>query len=298
MTPSDERVEIGARDGVRLAGTLTRPAGSQAAPAALLLNGSGRLDRDSNMPGQFLNVAPALASALAERGIASLRFDKRGVGESGGEYLPAGFELETSDAADALAELRRTRGRVTVIGHSVGATIATRLVGGDDQLAGVVLLAAACRTGEDVMRQQSERIAVSLTGVSRLFAGRFLRQQERTRRELLSSEGDVVRIGRNELPARWFREYMAYDPAPDLVRIRCPVLAITGRKDLQVDPEDVERIGELVTAPFGGRAPDELTHHLREHPGPPSLGTYPAQLKKPVDAGLVEQVAAWVESRS
>jgi uncharacterized protein len=298
MTSGDERVELMARDGVRLVGTLTRPATGEGVSAALLLNGSGPLDRDSNMPGQVLNVAPALASALAERGIASLRFDKRGVGESGGEYLTTGFDVETSDAADALSELRRARARVAVIGHSVGATIAIRLASDDDQLAGVVLLAAACRTGEDVMRQQSERIAASLSGVSRLFARRFVRSQERTRRELLSSDGAVVRVGKEELPAGWFREFMAYDPAPDLARIRCPVLAVTGRKDLQVDPDDVERIGGLVRSPFEGRAPDELTHLLREHPGPPSLGSYPAQLKEPVDAGLVEQVAAWTESRS
>jgi pimeloyl-ACP methyl ester carboxylesterase len=255
------------------------------------------LDRDSNMPGQVLNVAPALASALAARGIASLRFDKRSVGESGGDYLTTGFDLETSDAAAAVAELRRApgidSGRVTVIGHSVGATVAIRVGSRDHRLAGVVLLAAACRTGEEVMRRQSERIAASLTGVSRLFRGRFLRRQERARRTLTSSKDDVVRIGKEELPARWFREYMAYDPARDLPSISCPVLAVTDRKDLQVDPDDVERIGALVTAAFAGDTPDELTHILRLHPGPPSLASYPAQLKKPVDAGLLEQVAAW-----
>ena len=265
-------------------------------PAALLLNGSGPLDRDSNMPGQVLNVAPALAAALAARGIASLRYDKRGVGESGGDYLTTSFELETSDAADALATLRGRR--VTVIGHSVGATIAIRLAARNDWLAGIVLLAGACCSGEEVMRWQSERIAGSLRGVSRLFAGRFLRRQERTRRSLLASEGDVFRVGREKLPARWFREYMAYDPADDLTRIRCPVLAITGANDIQVDPDDVGRMGELVTAPFTGETPEGLTHLLRIHPGAPSINSYAAQLKNDVDGALVERVAAWTESRS
>jgi uncharacterized protein len=297
MTPPDERVEITARDGVRLVGTLVRPAPSEDSPAALLLNGSGPLDRDSNMPGQVLDVAPALAVALAEHGIASLRFDKRGVGESGGEYLTTGFDLETSDAADALAELRHAHGRVTVIGHSVGATIAIRLAS-DDDLAGIVLLAAACRTGEDVMRQQSERIASARRGLGRLFAPLLVRWQARIRRKLSASDGDVARVAGANLPARWFREFMAYDPADDLSRVRCPVLAITGRNDIQVDPDDVARMCELVSAPFEGHTPDDLTHLLREHPGLPSLGTYPEQLKKPVDAGLVEQVAAWTESHS
>jgi pimeloyl-ACP methyl ester carboxylesterase len=254
------------------------------------------------MPGQVLNVMSAVASALAACGIASLRFDKRGVGESGGEYLTTGLDLETSDAADALAELRRMPAvdpnRVSVVGHSVGATIAMLLAGGDDRLAGIVLLAAACRTGEDVMRWQSERIAATMRGVWRPFTGWFLRRQARTRRRLASSEGDVVRIGRQDLPARWFREYMAYDPAADLAATRCPVLAITGSKDIQVDPDDVDRIGELVNAPFAGRTPRDLTHLLRVHDGPPSISSYRAQLKEPVDAALLESVAAWVESRS
>ena len=108
-------MEFAARDGTRLAGTLT----PGAAPAALILSGSGPLDRDSNMKGQALNVGNALAEVLATRGLASLRYDKRGVGESGGEYLMTGFEQETDDARAALGVLDSDR-RV-VIGHSVGA---------------------------------------------------------------------------------------------------------------------------------------------------------------------------------
>ena len=136
MTASDERVEFAARRRRAARRHAAQAGRGRAAPAALLLNGSGPLDRDSNMPGQVLNVAPALASALAARGVASLRFDKRGVGESGGEYLTTGFDLETSDAADALVGAPRHAGdrpgRVTVIGHSVGATIAIRLASGDE----------------------------------------------------------------------------------------------------------------------------------------------------------------------
>ena len=69
---------------VRLEGTLSMPGTPGPHPAALLLSGSGPLDRDSNMARQRLDVAQALASGLASCGVASLRFDKRGVGMSGG----------------------------------------------------------------------------------------------------------------------------------------------------------------------------------------------------------------------
>ena len=297
-----KEIEITTLDGTRLRGTLTTPGSGRGAAAALLISGSGPLDRDSNMSGQVLNGGNALATALAARAVGSLRYDKRGVGRSGGDYLATGFDQETRDAFAALDALRLAEeidgDRLTVIGHSVGATIAIRLASADQRLAGAVLISASIQTGADVMRWQSERIAASLRGPSRLFARRFLRRQQRDRQLLLRSAEDTVRVGKSELPARWFREYMAYDPKIDLPSIRCPVLAITGRSDIQVDPDDVARIGEIVAAPFSGHTPDGLTHALRRHPGPPNLAAYGAQLRHPVDAELLEQVAAWTAART
>jgi uncharacterized protein len=269
-----------AADGSTLAGTLVTPPGATA--AALILNGSGPIDRDSNMPGQTLDIARALADALAARGIAVLRYDKRGIGESGGEYLATGFDDETRDAAAAF-EVLAGIAPVTVIGHSVGATIAIRLATAG-RAAGVVLLAAATQPGAVVMERQTKRIAMTMRGLQRPLRGWFVRRQAAIRRDLLESSA-----GRLELPARWFREYMPYDPVPDLRAIRCPVLAVTGANDVQVDPGDVARIGELVSGPFTGHTPEGLTHVLRR--GPAGLGGYAAQLERPVDPELLDLVA-------
>jgi uncharacterized protein len=297
----NEPFEFTGDDGARLVGTLVRPAAGDSVPGALLLNGSGPLDRDSNMPGQPLNIANAFASALASHGVASVRYDKRGVGESSGDYLTTGFEQEMDDAKSALDALRVTQGidpsRVTAIGHSIGATIAIRLASRQDWLAGVVLLSGATRSGEEVMRWQSERIAASRRGLGRLRARRFLRDQERLRRLLVASIDDVASIDGSQLPARWFREFMEYEPALDLPTIRCPILAITGRSDIQVDPDDVERMRELVSAPFVGETPESLTHILRRDRGRPSLGAYRKQFSRPVDLDLVERIASWTSAR-
>jgi alpha/beta superfamily hydrolase len=282
---------------VRLVGTLCLPddfPGSFA--GALLLNGSGPLDRDSNMPKQRLDVANTFAHALAALGVASLRYDKRGVGESTGSYLNAGLVEETEDARVALAALRsdeRCNGRVAVIGHSVGATIAIQLARSSPPPDAYVLLAGAAMSGAEVMEWQSHRIATTLPAPARWMASRIERRQARDRDQLLASTGDTMRLHREEMPARWFREYMAYDPASDLGAIAGPVLAITGGKDIQVDAGDVDRMRLLVTGPFVGETPDNLTHLLRSDEHRPGIRRYAAQLRRPVDPMLVERVATW-----
>jgi hypothetical protein len=90
----DEPLDFIVDGGLRLRGAVLSPQGRNSVPAALLISGSGPLDRNSNMPGQALNIASALASHLFHHGIASLRYDKRGVAASAGEYLRTGFDEE------------------------------------------------------------------------------------------------------------------------------------------------------------------------------------------------------------
>ena len=89
---------------------------------------------------------------------------------------------------------------------------------------------------------------------------------------------------------------MAYDPTEALSIIDRPVLAITGANDIQVDCGDVARFGEIVTGHFDGEVPDDLTHILRRDPGPPSLGAYRQQLRRPVDPWVVDRISAWARS--
>ncbi len=91
---------------------------------------------------------------------------------------------------------------------------------------------------------------------------------------------------------------MAYDPARDLSAIRCPILAVTGRSDVQVDPDDVERMRALVTAPFEGETPAELTHILRRHTGRPGLDSVSgAALSSRSMQGSSRAVATWTSAR-
>ena len=247
---------------VTLAGTLQ--SADDPRGGVLLLNGSGPLDRDSNMPGQRLDVAKTLAHALEQAGLTSLRIDKRGVGGSTGDALTGGFHDETADARAALDYLAEVvAGPLVVAGHSMGGTIALRLAT-HARVEAVVLLATPAQPLRTVIPWQTERITESLPGPS-WAVPRFLQAlQRRTWQEIEESTDDTIRRMFKRHPARWFREALDHDPRDDLAALMCPLLAITGRKDLQVDADDVATMAATVQGPFHGETPSQ-PHPFASH---------------------------------
>ncbi len=286
-------------DSLRLEGTLTTAGAQARGPAALLITGSGPLDRNSNMKRQALGATNDLARHLAYQGIASLRYDKRGVGESEGEYHAAGFHDNVTDAAAAVTALRRQAGPTATfaIGHSEGALIATRLAA-LGLVDGAVLLAGSARSGRDILLHQAaiaaDAIPAPVRAVMKLLRTDVHKMQTKRLAQLDATTDDTVRIQLVKINAKWFREFMAYDPTDDYPLIEVPLLAITGGKDLQVPPEDLEPIGELAGGQVETMRPDDLTHILRMDPGEPSLRTYRKLMKYPTDRGVLDAVSEWV----
>jgi uncharacterized protein len=290
----------------RLAGTLTLPDDVPGpVPAVLLAAGSGPLDRDSNHRRMRFDVTRQLAHALATGGMASLRYDKRGVGESPGDWRAAGFHDNVDDlgrARDALAARPEVDpARIVLAGHSEGALLAAALAARGAQdgngTAGVVLLSASATPGEELLRWQARQIAPTLPApvraLLRLFRTDLEAKVVANHARIRATTTDVARIGAVRVNARWTREFMAHDPRADLARLAVPVLAITGEKDLQVPAGDLD----VVTATVPGtvevhRVPD-LTHTLRRQPGPASLRAYRAELRSPVDPGVLATVVDW-----
>ena len=298
--------EIGfVSDGFRLAGTLALPDGEGPFPGAVFVVGSGEVDRNENHKKMRVNVFNELARHLAERGFASLRYDKRGVGASEGEFLKAGFHDNVADAASALAFMRERAEldahRAFVVGHSEGALIASRLAGDGIVTAGVVLIAGAARSGEEVLRWQATEVLRHMTG----FQGWLIRtlpidpvkMQRKLLAKVASSTDDTMRVQLVvKLNAKWMREFIAYDPAADLARAECPVLAITGENDIQVDPADVAAMEEIAAGPFEGHVIPGLTHLLRE--GEPGTADYKRQVKAHLDERVTSLVVHWLERQA
>jgi uncharacterized protein len=289
-------------EGCTLAGTYAEAA--QPVAAALLIPGSGKTDRDSDVRLPLHQVLPAgitrqVSDALVAAQVSTLRFDKRGVGASGGDYMTSGMEQRYADVQAAFGWLAGTAGGLPLlaIGHSEGTFYAARLAA-DGDVAGAALLSGPAQAGAEVLAWQTEQLATRLPTsaklVLRIMRTDAVRLQRQNLDKILTSPKDVIRLQGTQVSARWFRDFAAYDPKPTLSRITVPVLAITGGEDLQVPPADVEAIGQLVRGPFEGHVVGDLSHILRPDPdsaGPPG---YRRSARQPVSAEALDLLTGWV----
>jgi len=273
------RIENPQAKGVTLAGTLTLPHNVRPAPAVLLISGSGPQDRDEFL----LSHRPfaVLADHLARQGIAVLRCDDRGVGESTGDFAAATTRDFASDAAAALAWLRTrpeiAANRIGLIGHSEGGLIAPIVAAEPSHgVAFMVLMAGLGVPGEEIIMLQGDLLSRAAGEPEPAIAA-----ERKVRAEIfavLKSEPDqemaaqklkpIIRAKLEQVPpaqrgsddqldqlvqsridacnTAWFRFFLTYDPRPGLARVTCPVLALNGEKDLQVDPK--QNLPEIVKA--------------------------------------------------
>jgi fermentation-respiration switch protein FrsA (DUF1100 family) len=256
----EEEISFATGDGkATLAGTLTLPTGAGPFPAAILIGGSGPVDRDETVAGHkpFL----VLADSLARKGIATLRYDKRGIAQSKGDYAAATMQDFAQDAQTALAYMKSRKEvdakRLGIIGHSEGGILASLVATRSQDMRWLVLLATPATTGENTLLRQSELIARA-GGLPEEQIARSLefdRKAYATVREeknvaALEKKLDVLvqqsGLGEAMPPAAlqaqirfmtspWFRQFLDYDPEPVLEKLQCPVLALSGDRDLQVD---------------------------------------------------------------
>jgi hypothetical protein len=269
--------------GIELAGTLTLPEGDGPFPVVILISGSGPQDRNEELMGHkpFL----VLADYLTRRGIAVLRYDERGVGESTGDFASATTLDFTGDALSGV-DFLKTRpeidpARIGLIGHSEGGLVAPMAANASSDVAFIVLMAGPAVNGEEIAYLQIDLLLRASGAPEEVIAEQKAMQEallviaknvddvdqavEEMRNVMLApfaelSEEEVAALGDletaimmqiDQLLSPWYQFFMTYDPLPALTEVDCPVLAINGSKDLQVPADPNLRLIEEALAKGG-----------------------------------------------
>lgn len=262
---------------VELKGTLSLPPGKGPFPAVLFITGSGPEDRDE----QVFDHKPFLviSDALVRAGVATLRFDDRGAGASGGSSK----DMTVSDnARDALAEVEYLakrpevdKKRVGLVGHSEGGLIAPMVASQSKVPRFLVLLAGTGVPGRQILDTQiTAMLHASGAGAADI---------ERAHKEMEASPA---------ISTPWMREFLTLDPKPYLKKVKVPVLALNGEKDLQVDVSNLAAIEGALLA--GGNKQAKVVrlpglNHLFQHckTGSPSEYASTEETFSPEAIGLI-----------
>ncbi|MEN5167940.1 alpha/beta fold hydrolase [Brevundimonas pondensis] len=295
LSPISTPVEL-ASSPAPLHGTLLTPE-SDTRAAAVILPGSGPTDRDGNSPqfGIRAGTYRLLAEGLAERGVATIRIDKRGIGESaaaGGAEADLRFTANIDDARAWAAEAAAKTGRdcAWLIGHSEGALVALAAVAdGDDKVCGLVLLSGAGRPAGVVLREQ---LAAGLPEPLKTRAYEVLTELE-AGRTVADPPAELAALFRPSVQP-YLISWLTLDPAQLAAAYDGPIFVGQGATDIQVGVADADAIkaaqprADLVVW-------DGVNHVLKTAPADraANVATYmdPAL---PLAPGVVEAVADFV----
>ena len=222
-------------------GTLMTPEQDTKRVVVLLICGSGATDRDGNNPMKG-NSIRYLAEDLCAKGVASLRYDKRGIARSVESAMPEqDIHISTyvEDAKGWIEALSKDYDRVVVVGHSEGAKIGTMASAGNSRVAGLVLLAGAGRPTDEILktqiRQTSPMVLESVSSIiDTLKTGRMVEQVPQM----------LYALFRPSVQSYLISDF-AVDPVEVLQGVDVPVLIIQGDKDLQIGVEDARLLQEV-----------------------------------------------------
>jgi hypothetical protein len=221
-----------------IVGVMATPAGKSSMPVALIIAGSGPTDRDGNNPVMKNNSLKMLAAALLKQGIACLRYDKRGVGESAAALKSEAairFDDYVNDARAWISFLRKDKrfSKIVVIGHSEGSLIGMIAGKEADQF---VSIAGAGQSADKILKEQLKAQPASVQDmafpiIDSLSNGQLVSQVP----PLLFS---LFRPSVQPYLISWFK----YDPATEIKKLSIPVLITQGTTDIQVSVEDAKRL--------------------------------------------------------
>ncbi|WP_141519999.1 alpha/beta hydrolase [Bacillus wiedmannii] len=309
-----DEYEVAINSEFTLRGTITKPKADGKYTAVVIIAGSGEIDRDGMIVPLKLesNIYKGLAHVMARLGVVTLRFDKRGVGKSEGEFLKTGMWDLVSDIEAMITYLKEQPfvdpENIILAGHSEGCMLAT-VVNARTPVNGLIFLTGAAESLEEATKRQREIIYKELKEQKGI-KGKLMRllniekrgekQAQKVTEKMINSKKDIVKIGFKPMNAKWFREHFQHDIYKDLQQVTCPVLAIAGDKDIQADPEKAKRIDHYVKGDSEVHVVKNMDHSLKRFEGEfralEFKKNYEEGAGKPLHPMLEEIIVNWISA--
>ena len=298
-------------NGFNLAATISRPPGVTAPdrkarnvttlPAVVLIAGSGEIDRDGTAFG--IPILGQLAGSLADAGFLVLRFDKRGVGQSGGRAESATLPDYAEDVLAIVRDLRKRKDvddkRVALVGHSEGAAVALLAAARTKDIAAVVSIAGPGTTGSELILAQ-QRHALSRLALPDDEKQKRMALQTQIMNAVLTGEGwdGVPDALRKQAETPWFKSLLEYDPAVPLRKANQPLLIVQGELDTQVAPDNADALLALAQARKNGRGADVVKlpriNHLLVPAKTGEVSEYGTLEEQAITPDVATTIAEWL----
>jgi pimeloyl-ACP methyl ester carboxylesterase len=300
--PNDEAISIPG-NGFLLAGTLSRPAQTTEAklPAVVLVGGSGPSDRDGLAYG--IPVLGQIAGALADAGWLVVRYDKRGIGQSGGRAESASLTDYAEDVRAAIKMLENRKDvdqkRIAVVGHSEGGLVALIAASKEKKIAAVGLIATPGIAGADVVLAQQQRLLNHMP-ISAEEKQAKVEAQKKIHEAVISGKGLELLAPevRRSVDNAEFQSLLTSDPAKLVASVRQPLLIVQGELDTQVEPMNADRLETLARARKNAPPPEVVkvpgVNHLLVPATTGEVDEYGSLMDKQVSRQVTEAIATWL----
>jgi len=290
-----------------LRGTLTLPENcTKETPVLIMITGSGLQNRDEEAFGH--KPFAVIADALARNGIASLRYDDRGFGQSTGDIKNCTVSDLKNDAKAGIDLLRKRFKRVGVLGHSEGGTLAMMLAG-DNNVDFAVSLAGMTIKGKDLLLKQN-RHALTDMGLSQDIIDNYCRHLAEGMDSAMAGK-DLETVTDNNLPPAlleninkafeqfktpYMRSFLNLYAHDSLAKSKVPVLALNGTKDHQVEySANLAEVSALSDGkPYTVKAYDGLNHFF-QHAVTGKFDEY-GQIEETISPEVLTDIIAWIKS--
>jgi uncharacterized protein len=298
--PGDEAVRIPAT-GFGLAASITKPAAAKGPlPALILVGGSAAFDRDGFVAG--IPVIGQIARELVDAGFFVVRYDRRGLGQSGGrvETATVGDYAEDVRAIIRWLEKRKDvdRKRIGLVGHSEGAWVALTVAARDDQVRALSLIAAASVSGGELILEQQRHVLERMKLPDKEKQAKIDLQKRIQEAALKGSWEGIPQELRRVGETAWFHSFLTFDPARVVKDVRQPMLIVQGALDTQVLPYHADKLAELVRATKRKASVEVVkvpgVNHFLVPAKTGEVDEYPSLPQKTVATSATSAIATWM----